>query len=129
MAKQESTQPITGTVDGICYYKMEGKYYARQKSSLTGKRVKEDPAFAGTMQHANLMGRASGIVKPIYATLPTHVKKQFTYPQLTGKAISLLKAGSTEEECFTAIHLWLKNTAEGIVCEKNHVKEERRLFA
>ncbi len=103
MAKQESPQPITGTIDGICFYKMEGKYYARQKSPLTGKRVKEDPAFAGTMRYANLMGRASGIVKPIYADVPAGIKNRKLYQTLTGKAMRLLKEGSSEEECSKAI--------------------------
>jgi len=47
VAKQIGATKITGTIQNICFYKMEGQYYARQKSSLTGKRVKKDPAFSG----------------------------------------------------------------------------------
>ena len=111
MAKQENTQPITGTIDGICFYEMEGTYYARQKSSLTGKRVTEDPCFTSTMWHANLLARASGIVKPIYASMPAHVKKQFSYQVLTGKTMRLLKAGKTDEDCFTTLQLLVKQTS------------------
>lgn len=99
MAKQTGTNPITGTIDGICFYELQGKHYARLKSSLSGKRVKTDPAFAGTMQSANLLATASRIVKPVYADLPAAIKKQLSYQQLTGKAMRLLKAGSSEEEC------------------------------
>lgn len=101
MAKQESTQPITGTIDGICFYQMDGMYYARQKSSLEGERVKQDPAFAQTMRYAGLFAKASLIGKRIYASLPAHIKNRKVYQQLTGNAMLLLKAGSSEEECYT----------------------------
>lgn len=40
MAKQIGPVFITGTIGDICFYKMDGQYYARMKSSLSSKRVK-----------------------------------------------------------------------------------------
>ena len=57
MAKQMGALQIRGTVGGICFYKMEGMYYARTKSSLSGERVKTDPAFEETMRYAKQMGQ------------------------------------------------------------------------
>jgi hypothetical protein len=37
MAKQVDDIKITGTYDDVTNYKMDGQYYARMKSSLTGK--------------------------------------------------------------------------------------------
>lgn len=66
MATQIGLFRITGTVGGICFYQLNGVYYARQKSSLTGERVKRDPAFAETMRQATQMGNASRIASAIY---------------------------------------------------------------
>ena len=70
MAKQAGTYHITGCFDNLCFYEMEGKYYVRLKSSLTGKRVKKDPSFKRTMQYAALLGSASAIASAVYRALP-----------------------------------------------------------
>lgn len=46
MARQIGDIIITGTIDDITFYEMDGKGYARHKSSLTGKRVKRDPGLS-----------------------------------------------------------------------------------
>jgi hypothetical protein len=109
MAKQDSTQPITGTIDAICFYQMEGKYYARQKSSLAGKRVKLDPAFAATMRHANFLAKASVMAKTIYTDVPASIKNRKLYQQLTGKAMRLLQAGGSEEECYNSLRAFTES--------------------
>jgi hypothetical protein len=40
MAKQTGDYKITGTYDGVTYYKMDGQYYARAKSRLRRKGKK-----------------------------------------------------------------------------------------
>jgi hypothetical protein len=66
MAKQIGLFRITGTIDCICFYCMDGVYYAREKSSLSAERVKHDPAFAETMRYAKQMGNVSKIASAIY---------------------------------------------------------------
>ncbi len=97
MARQIGTYKITGTVDEICFYKMNGKYYARLKSSLTGKRVKKDPAFANTMRYAGLLAEASKIASAIYRQLVPEQKEKGLYKRMTGQAMRLLKESHCPE--------------------------------
>lgn len=98
MAKQCGPILITGLRDNLCFYQMEGKYYVRMKSSLNGKRVKTDPAFAGTMQYAGLLAQASKISSEAYRSLPAEAKTKGLYRKLTGKAMQWLKAGHDPEQ-------------------------------
>ncbi len=93
MAKQKGSLFITGTHNGLCYYKLNGNYYVRRKSSLSGKRVKSSPAFKGTMEYAGLLGKASAIASAVYHTLPREIKKRELYRAITGTAMCLLKEG------------------------------------
>lgn len=69
MAKFTGIPPITGTIGPICIYQMYEKYFMRTRSSLTGKRVKKDPAFRKTMEYAGLLAKASRIASAVYRTL------------------------------------------------------------
>lgn len=98
MAKFTGIPPITGTIGPICIYKMYGKYYLRTRSSLTGKRVKKDPAFRKTMEYARLLAKASRIGSAVYAVLPADQKQHSLYRKLTGEAMYWLKhEWSTED--------------------------------
>lgn len=98
MAKQVGTIKIKGTIDGICFYKLAGNYYARTKSSLDGKRVKKSRSFGETMRYARLFAKASVIGSTIYRMLPKNEKDRKVYQQLTGKAMKMLKDGLNEKE-------------------------------
>ena len=88
MAKQIGSSSITGTIDGICFYCMDGVYYAREKSSLSAERVKHDPAFAETMRHAKRMGGASAIASAIYRqTIPKHERSRDKFREVVGMVI------------------------------------------
>lgn len=85
MATQIGLLRITGTVDGICFYRMGSVYYARKKSSLSGKRVKKDPAFADTIHHAKRMGKASKTASFIYRqTVPKEDRCREKYQEIVG---------------------------------------------
>jgi hypothetical protein len=98
MAKQAGMIKIKGTIAGICFYRLEGNYYARTKSSLAGKRVKTSKAFRETMKYAALFARASVIGSAIYRMLPKYERDRRIYQQLTGKAMKMLKDGLNEKE-------------------------------
>src|SRR3954453_13932114 len=102
MAKQAGPYDITGCYDNICFYKMEGNYYARSKSSLTRKQVKGDTRFKETMRFAGLLATASKIASKLYKELPKESKGVAIYRSLTGKVMQLLKEGKTTDEilCF-----------------------------
>ena len=103
VAKQIGATKFTGTIQNICFYKMEGQYYARQKSSLTGKRVKKDPAFTGTMQSANLLGSASKLASFIKRGFPKEEQSRELFRMLTGKVMRLMKEGVGEVEIKTRL--------------------------
>jgi hypothetical protein len=85
--------PFVGTRDNLTIYLLNGEYIVRTKSSLTGKRVKRDPAFTKTMKFAGWLKQASRIASRIYGQMPADVRIYKQYRQLTGKAMSLLKEG------------------------------------
>jgi hypothetical protein len=97
MAKQAGVLKIRGTIAGICFYQLEGEYYARSKSSLSGKRVKQDPVFSETMRYANLLGKASVIGSTVYRSFSKERKSRTLYQKITGRAMKMLKEGWSEE--------------------------------
>lgn len=103
MAKQCGPIPITGTIDDVCFYRMNGKYYARLKSSLTRKRVLKDAAFRRTREHAATLGEASKIASRVYRLIPRENRKQALYREMTGKAIYLLREEKGQEEVFQSL--------------------------
>lgn len=104
MAKQTGQHVITGTYNNLCFYKMEGAYYVRRKSSLSGKRVKRDAAFKKTMYYAGLMGDASRIASAIYKQLPAVKKIKGLYRSITGAAMHELKSGESKEAVFKKLY-------------------------
>jgi hypothetical protein len=75
---------------------MNGQYYARKKSSLSGKRVKRDPKFENTRRYAGYMAQASQIAAAVYRSLPKEERQHALYREMTGKALQLLKEGLEE---------------------------------
>lgn len=97
MAKQAGLIKLTGTIGNITFYKMNGKYYARSKSSLTAKRVKKDPAFERTRMYAQRLGLASKAAVRVYRSLPSQEREVAFYRRMVSKGLQLLKEGCPEE--------------------------------
>ncbi|HNP24231.1 MAG TPA: hypothetical protein PKM63_03875 [Panacibacter sp.] len=95
MAKQSGMLRITGTIDNLCFYKMDGQYYVRMKSSLTGKRVKKDPAFSATMRYAGFLADAARIASAVYRKVNADQQVKGLYRKITGEAMRLLKEDQT----------------------------------
>ena len=106
MAKQAGTIKISGTIGEICFYRLHEEHYARTKSSLSGKRVKHDPVFKGTMKYAALLACASKIASVIYKRLPQEQKSRKKYQAMTGEAMRLIKE---EKNIETVIELLSHN--------------------
>jgi hypothetical protein len=104
MAKQAGPYYLTGCYDDICFYKMDGIYYARMKSSLMGKRVKKDVAFKETMRYAALLASASKLASRLYRALPKESKGIAVYRKLTGEVMQLLKQGKTADEVLSMLN-------------------------
>ena len=108
MAKQVGPFYITGTMCKITYYQMGKKFYARSKSSLDAKRVKEDKAFQKTVQNAGLFGRASRIAASIYKLVDRDKKDILLYRKWTGMVVKFLRDGKSEKEASRMLYLIAK---------------------
>lgn len=97
MAKQVGPVFLTGTVGNVTYYKMDGQYYARSKSSLSRKRVKRSRSFKRTMQYADWLAQASKIAAAIYRLFSRKTRQHDDYRTITGQAMQLLKSGVEKE--------------------------------
>jgi hypothetical protein len=97
MAKQAGDIKITGTIEGLCFYRMEGRYYVRRKSTLTGRRFQRDAAFAGSRRSAGLLASASSLASRLYRRLPKERKARAVFQRLTGDVKLLLATGWSEE--------------------------------
>jgi hypothetical protein len=77
MAKQVGPLFITGTIDGIIFYKLGEQYYIRSKGSYkSAKYMRRDPRLKRTMQKAAQFGQASDITKEVYYRhLPREIRK------------------------------------------------------
>lgn len=104
MAKQCGPIFITGCIDDLQFYKMDGEYYVRLKSSLSGKRVKTDKAFTLTMINAHRLGNASTIASRIYSQIPKEERKHEFFNQLTGIVIRMLQQGLSAEDAYTTLY-------------------------
>lgn len=89
--------PFIGTVGRVCFYRVGKQIFIRTKSSLTGKRVKKDPAFHRTMENARLLGRAAKIASVVYKGLAKDFRQFWMYRAFTGEAIGLLRQGMPDE--------------------------------
>ena len=75
MAKASSNLQLQGTIQGITFYQRNGKWFARAKSSLTGKKVKKSPKFKLSMQNMHEFGATSVITKQVWDCFPKNWKQ------------------------------------------------------
>src|SRR6476620_248999 len=100
MAKQVGPLFITGTIDGIIFYKLGDQYYMRSNGSYkSGKQMRKDPYLKRTMQNADRFGVASRLVKSVYYRhLPREVRKNGLFGKLTGMVNRWLREEKSKEE-------------------------------
>jgi hypothetical protein len=58
MAQQKGILKIEGTMGGITFYKKNGEYLAKEKSSISADKIASDPAFARTRENNAEFGAA-----------------------------------------------------------------------
>ena len=87
-----------GTYDDITFYKMEGNYYARMKSSLTGKKFWKHKAFEGSRRSCNRFGKGNQLASKVYKEIPEANRVYALYCTMKRIAIAMLKAGREEEQ-------------------------------
>jgi hypothetical protein len=104
MAHQCGPLFLECTWDSLTFYKMEGRYYARKKSSLTREKVLTHPAFIKTRIEADLLATASKIASSIYSDLPVNWRQFWMFRSFTGEAQTMMKQGRNAQQAYD--HLW-----------------------
>lgn len=93
MAKQAGDIFIEGSFGDLTFYKMEGKYYVRTKSSLTGKRFWKAKCFEGSRKSCSRFGEGNKLASKVYGMIEEEKKVNKLFAFLRTKAISLIKQG------------------------------------
>ncbi len=93
MPKKKDNIQIIGTQGGVCGYVDRDQVVYRAQSSLTGKRTKIDPAFAGFRKSSNRMKEAVPIASALYRQLSKEQKQFGLFRIMTGETIVMLKEG------------------------------------
>jgi hypothetical protein len=115
-----------GNAGGICGYLFKGVNIVRKSSSLTGRRVAEDPAFKGFRNSGNRMKQASPIASSLYNLLPKEHKVFALYRTITGEALKMIKQGINVEFIKTRLkEEFIDPILENSSAIKNHSEENR----
>ncbi len=98
MARQDGYIRVTGVAEDVQHYLCDGLYYARMKSSLTGKDFWKGKAFEGSRKSCKRFGIGNKLASAVYKGLTKEKRVYALFCDLKTIAILRLKAGSTEEE-------------------------------
>jgi len=104
MARLMGDIKFTGTIEGLCFYKMYGEYFVRTKSSLSAKRFWKEKAFEGSRKSCSLLASASRIASLFYKSYPKEKKTKGLFNQMTGKVKLWLREEKTEEEALLLLN-------------------------
>ena len=121
MAKQAGDIFIVGTLDDLTFYKMEGHYFVRMKSSLTGKRFWNDKAFERSRESCKRFAEGNKLASKLYRMVEEEKRVYKLFCFLKKRAILLLKDGKSLMEVGEVLMDYLK--AFGMV-GKTESKEE-----
>jgi hypothetical protein len=134
VARQIGEYRFVGTTeDGLCFYKMEGEYYVRRKSCLTGKMFRTRKCFEGSRRSAARLARGSQLAALVYARFE---KQADMYKQLKSRAIGLLKKEMAEDEIIDSLFVYAEELQpQKLNCRKKGIhkvptptKKENSLF-
>ena len=116
MAKQAEGF-LVGTYDDITFYKMEGQYYARRKSSLTGKKFWKHKAFEGSRRSCGRFGRGNQLASLVYNEIAEEERQYVLYCRMKREAIAMLKAGKSEEDVIASLRALKPETeVQNVIC-------------
>ena len=96
MAKVHGPLRLSGTIGEITFYFRNGKWFARQKSSLKKERVKTDPKFKRSMENMSEFGITASITKEIWHHLPKPwraFRDPYSYVRYKAKVYEIIKHG------------------------------------
>ncbi|MFK7833466.1 MAG: hypothetical protein AB8B52_09320 [Winogradskyella sp.] len=97
MPKQKGIIKLKGTLNGMCYYQLNGKDVVRKAVGPSRERINTDPAFANVKSNNQEFAAASKLSKAIRQGLGANAKQfKDTYmaSRLTGACRKIIQKGS-----------------------------------
>lgn len=95
MAKQSSIFTLNGTIGNVTFYKSKNGYLAKEKTSVTGDRIKTDPGFQRTRENMSEFGKAGKAGKTLRNALRTvllSAKDKEISSRLTQEMMKVIKS-------------------------------------
>ena len=110
MARQTGTILLSGTMDHLTFYIMNGKGYVRKKSCLDKKRFYRKPSFSNSRRAASRFSTSNKLCATAYRELRRDERDKALYNELLAIATHMLKYQHSEEEVLAALrnHIILK---------------------
>ena len=97
MSKQKGIIKIKGTLNGLCYYKLNGEYIVRKATGPSKERINNDPAFTQVKGNNQEFAAAVYLSKAIITGLgPVSkiFKDSYMQSRLTGVCRKIVQQGS-----------------------------------
>ena len=118
--KQSGDIRMTGTIDisDLTLYRMNGQFYARTKSTLTGKRFRKDKVFEGSRRSSERFKRGNELASQVYQSMAEEQRFYKLFCRLKREAVLFLKCGRTEEEVVKELEAICANP-ETLTCHFN----------
>ena len=121
MAKQAGLFLITGTIDNLTFYEMNGKHYVKRKTEVSRKRIRTNPQYSNTMRNANWFGQAVKLAREVYYQLPRNERDQYkTWYPMRNRAQELVRKELAPDEI---IRLLREEYLVPVIEKQNGVKE------
>lgn len=93
MAEVVGDIKIVGTVDKLCFYEMQGRYYVRMKPGPDRKQFFKEAKYAPQREASGRMILSARLSSLIYKQIPKEKKEYKVCCQLQKRAALLLKGG------------------------------------
>ena len=94
---------ITGTFNGMCYYKMGDEYYVRKCPDVSKRKRKEAPSYEKQRQWNGHFTDCSKLSSSIYRQLPKEKRRDKLQQEGTGLAVRMTKEGKSKTEIEQAL--------------------------
>src|SRR5881275_1060623 len=118
MAKLVAGPKLSGSLDDITFYMLEGECVAKKKSSFNKRNYKKKDRYRGFKRSGQTMGSASHMLSPLYRTLPRDRKSKKLWNELCSRANRLLyREHKTLEEVKQIILRELEYSEQAVSCE------------
>ncbi len=127
MAYQEGIIQFRGTDLSITYYRMNGQYHVRAKSSLTGKKFWKHPCFENSRRSCRRFATGNKLASKVYRSLPNEKRQYALFCILKSLAIEAIKQGVEEEDIIQQLQQRALQPLHNI-CKRPLKKKFKKVF-